>query len=152
MKHSPPTGGSSRATSDTATRTGTSTYRPEEGRHRNPGRKNVHPEEIEEKLTKSPLIEEALVFSPDDSDIHAVIYPAFEEAGRRLASKGLAGTHENVWELLRDEVRLANAGLEPYKRVRHFAIRTEEFPKTTTRKIRRYLFKDLRLTPETRIL
>ncbi len=117
-----------------------------------PGGKNVHPEEIEEKLTKSPLIEEALVFSPDDSDIHAVIFPSFEEAGRRLASKGLAGTHENVWELLRDEVRRANAGLEPYKRVRHFAIRTEEFPKTTTRKIRRYLFKDLRLTPETRIL
>lgn len=117
-----------------------------------PGGKNVHPEEIEEKLTKSPLIEEALVFSPDDSDIHAVIYPAFEEAGLRLRSKGLPGTHENVWELLRDEVRAANAGLEPYKRVRHFAIRTEEFPKTTTRKIKRYLFKDFRLTPDTKIV
>lgn len=116
------------------------------------GGKNVYPEEVEEKLTKSPLIEEALVFSPDDSDIHAVIYPALEEAGLRLKSKGLPCSPENMWELVREEVRAGNAGLEPYKRVRHFALRTEEFPKTTTRKIKRYLFKDLRLTPDIKIL
>ena len=116
------------------------------------GGKNVYPEEVEEKLTKSPLIEEALVFSPDDSDIHAVIYPALEEAGLRLKSKGLPISPENMWEIIREEVRAANAGIEPYKRVRHFALRTEEFPKTTTRKIKRYLFKDLRLTPDTKIL
>jgi len=116
------------------------------------GGKNVYPEEVEEKLTKSPLIEEALVFSPDDSDIQAVIYPALEEAERRLKSKGLPRSPENTWELVREEVRAANAGLEPYKRVRHFALRTEEFPKTTTRKIKRYLFKGLSLTPNTKFL
>ncbi len=116
------------------------------------GGKNVYPEEVEEKLTKSPLIEEALVFSPDDSDIQAVIYPSFEEARIRLASNGMSDSPENMWELVREEVRAVNAGLEPYKRVRHFALRTEEFPKTTTRKIKRYLFKGLSLTPDTKIL
>jgi long-chain acyl-CoA synthetase len=116
------------------------------------GGKNVYPEEVEERLTKSPLIEEALVFSPDDSEIQALIYPALEEAETRLKSKGLPCSPENMWEIVREEVRAANAGIEPYKRVRHFAIRTEEFPKTTTRKIKRYLFKDLKLTPDTKIL
>lgn len=116
------------------------------------GGKNVFPEEIEEKLTKSPLIEEALVFSPDDTDIQAVIYPQMEEAQKKLGQMGEQITPENLWELIRLEVRKTNGELEAYKKIRHFALRLEEFPKTTTRKIKRYLFKDLRITQDTRIL
>jgi long-chain acyl-CoA synthetase len=54
--------------------------------------------------------------------------------------------------LLRHEIRHTNRELEPYKKIGHFAVRLEEFPKTTTRKIKRYLFKDLRLTQDTRVL
>ena len=43
------------------------------------GGKNISPEEIEEKLTKSPLIEEALVFSPDDKEIQTIIFPNLDE-------------------------------------------------------------------------
>ncbi|HEX3037251.1 MAG TPA: AMP-binding protein [Thermodesulfobacteriota bacterium] len=39
------------------------------------GGKNIFPEEVEEKLIKSPYIEEVLVFSPDDESIQAIIYP-----------------------------------------------------------------------------
>ncbi len=116
------------------------------------GGKNVFPEEIEEKLTKSPLIEEALVFSPDDMEIQAVIYPQMEEAEKKLAHTGEQITPENLWELIRLEVRKTNGELEAYKRIRHFALRLEEFPKTTTRKIKRYLFKELRITQDKRIL
>jgi long-chain acyl-CoA synthetase len=116
------------------------------------GGKNVFPEEIEEKLTKSPLIEEALVFSPDDVDIQALIYPHMEEAQKKLEQMGEQITPENIWELIRSEVRKTNGDLEAYKKVRHFALRLEEFPKTTTRKIKRYLFRELRLTQDTRIL
>jgi long-chain acyl-CoA synthetase len=116
------------------------------------GGKNVFPEEIEEKLTKSPLIEEALVFSPDDVNIQALIYPQMEEAERRLGQMGEHPTPEKLWELLREDIRKINRELEPYKKIRHFALRLEEFPKTTTRKIKRYLFKDMRLSQDTRIL
>ena len=116
------------------------------------GGKNVFPEEIEEKLTKSPFIEEALVFSPDDVDIQALIYPRMEEAQKKLEQMGEQNTPENIWELIRSEVRKTNGDLEAYKKVRHFALRLEEFPKTTTRKIKRYLFRDLRLSQDTRIL
>jgi len=32
--------------------------------------------------------------------------------------------------------------METYKRISKFAIKLDEFPKTTTRKIKRFLFKD----------
>lgn len=113
------------------------------------GGKNVFPEEIEEKLTKSPFIEEALVFSPDDVDIQALIYPNSEEISSKLGSNT---PREEIWEFMKHEIRVINRSLESYKKVRHFAIRTDEFPKTTTRKIKRFLFKDLILTPETKFI
>ena len=116
------------------------------------GGKNVFPEEVEEKLTKSPFIEEALVFSPDDVNIQALIYPQMEEVQRKLEQMGEQITPDNIWELLRHEIRKTNRELEAYKKIRQFALRLEEFPKTTNRKIKRYLFRNLCLTQDTRIL
>ena len=116
------------------------------------GGKNVYPEEIEEKLTKSPLIEEALVFSPDDQQIQALVFPNIEEAQKRIDLAGEQLTPDNIWLLLRHEIRHTNRDLEPYKKIGHFAVRLEEFPKTTTRKIKRYLFKELRFTQDTRVI
>ncbi len=116
------------------------------------GGKNVFPEEIEEKLTKSPLIEEAMVFSPDDEQIQALIYPDLDEVARALEKMGREFNDENVWQLIKQEVDKVNRHLEAYKRIRHFAIRFEEFPKTTTRKIKRHLFRGLRLTPDIKVM
>jgi len=106
------------------------------------GGKNIFPEEIEEKLTKSIYIEEALVFSPNDKDIQAIIYPNMDEIENRFESFGNSVTQERIREFLNSEVRNINRSLEAYKKVRDFTIRLEEFPKTTTRKIKRFLFKD----------
>ena len=114
------------------------------------GGKNVFPEEIEEKLTKSVYIEEALVFSPNDVDIQALIYPNMDEVINKLESLGNQLSDENIRELIKAEVRNANRTLQSYKKIRDFAIRKEEFPKTTTRKIKRFLFKDLEINTETK--
>ncbi len=106
------------------------------------GGKNIFPEEIEEKLTKSIYIEEALVFSPNDKDIQAIIYPNFDEIENKFESVGNSVTQERIRQFLRSEVRNINRSLEAYKKVRDFTIRLEEFPKTTTRKIKRFLFKN----------
>jgi len=116
------------------------------------GGKNIHPEELEEKLTASDLIAEALVFSPDDSDIQALLYPDEEKVKELLQSAGVSYSPEEVWELLNKEVRQINLTLETYKKIRHFALRLEEFPKTTTNKIKRIEFRELKLTPGTKIL
>jgi long-chain acyl-CoA synthetase len=107
-----------------------------------PGGKNLSPEELEENLTKSNYIEEALVFSPDDKTIQALIYPNFEQVSGRLEAMGLVVSDENVWELIKAEIRSMNHDLEAYKRISNFAIRFDEFPKTTSRKIKRHLFKN----------
>ncbi len=115
------------------------------------GGKNLSPEEVEEKLMKSYFIEEALVFSPNDKTIQALIYPNIEEVGERLGAIGLAVTDENVWELIKGDIRKINQQLEAYKRISNFAIRYEEFPKTTTRKIRRHLFENIFLKPDQKV-
>ena len=104
------------------------------------GGKNIFPEEIEEKLTSSIYIEEALVFSPNDIDIQALIYPNLDELNEII---GDGTSREKIWELIKQEVHKTNTQLQTYKKIRKFAIRFDEFPKTTTRKIKRFLFKDL---------
>jgi long-chain acyl-CoA synthetase len=115
------------------------------------GGKNVFPEEVEEKLTESAYIEEALVFSPDDEAIQALIYPNNDEVKHKLESMGKEFNNQNVWEFIKLEVRHINETLEAYKRIRHFAIRHEEFPKTTTRKIKRHLFRGVNLPPDIKV-
>ncbi len=116
------------------------------------GGKNVFPEEIEEKLTKSIYIEEALVFSPDDERILALVYPNLEEVNIALRKMGKEFNDDNVWELLKREVDEVNSSLEPYKKIRHFAIIYEEFEKTTTRKIKRHLYRNINLSSDTKVL
>ncbi len=113
------------------------------------GGKNVFPEEIEEKLTRSLFIEEALVFSPNDIDIQALIYPDLNEIAASVNSPIDEISREKIMELIQLEISKTNRQIETYKRIRRFAIKLEEFPKTTTRKIKRYLFKDLDIDEET---
>ncbi|MEO0141203.1 MAG: AMP-dependent synthetase/ligase [candidate division WOR-3 bacterium] len=107
------------------------------------GGKNIFPEEIEEKLTQSEMISEALVFGAKnprtgEEDVQAIIYPNMELMGKM----GLTD-EERIYELVKKEVDAVNARLADYKKIRRFALRFEEFPKTTTVKIKRHLFKNI---------
>ena len=116
------------------------------------GGKNVFPEEIEEKLTRSVYIEEALVFSPNDMDIQALIYPNLDEMVTRLNYQIDEIPRDKILELINVEISKTNRQLEAYKKIRRYSIMLEEFPKTTTRKIKRYLFKDLNIDAETKFI
>ncbi len=109
------------------------------------GGKNIFPEELEEKLTKIPLIEEALVFSPDDKEIQTILFPSIDEY-RIISNKDRVDyKDEELYNILEKEIKILNRQLEPYKRISKFAVKLDEFPKTTTRKIKRFHFKDLDL-------
>ena len=110
-----------------------------------PGGKNIFPEEIEEKLTKLPIIEEALIFSPDDKQIQAIIFPNIEEYRYQSGNEDIDIRDVNLYELVHQEIKNLNKELEPYKRISKFAIKEDEFSKTTTRKIKRFLFKGVDL-------
>ena len=100
---------------------------------------NIFPEEIEEHLYTSPLIGECVVIgrknSAGDTRITAVIYPSDEAA--ELEGK----SEEEKLALIRDAVNTINRSLPVYKQVRDVELRGEEFEKTTTRKIKRFLVK-----------
>jgi long-chain acyl-CoA synthetase len=108
-----------------------------------PNGKNVYPEEVENELLKSPFIAEAMVYghklSATAEEVHALLYPDQEalDDHARKAGKGTL-TLGDVEAILRAEVLGACKGLADYKRVRRFTVREDEFPKTTTRKIKRF--------------
>ena len=101
--------------------------------------KNIFPEEIEEHLYTSPLIGECVVigrkYPAGDTRITAVIYPSDEAV--ELEGK----SEEEKLALIRDAVNTINRSLPVYKQVRDVELRSEEFEKTTTRKIKRFLVK-----------
>ena len=117
-----------------------------------PGGKNVFPEELEQKFLKSPLIEEIMVFSPDDKEIQAIIYPNLDEIKEIIESSEVSYQDHKVWDLINKTVKQINSDTEAYKKISNFAIKTEEFDKTSTRKIKRFLFKDLNLNNDIKYL
>jgi long-chain acyl-CoA synthetase len=116
------------------------------------GGKNISPEEIEEKLTPLETIEEAIVFSPDDERIQAVIFPEVEGVSKKLGQSPQHGDDERIWDILKGEITELNRRLEPHKRISQFAIAREELPKTTTRKVKRYLFRDMDIPKTTKFI
>jgi long-chain acyl-CoA synthetase len=100
--------------------------------------KNISPEEVEYYLLKSALIEEAVVWGKDDEKsgdviVCADIFPSHSE----IKEKHGDVTEEQIREIIGKEVDTANGQMPPYKRVKRFVIRDEEFEKTTTHKIKR---------------
>ncbi len=119
--------------------------------------KNIYPEEIEGELLTSDFIEEVLVIGRINSttkreEVHAIIYPNWEELDRFTEQKGIEQTGKWVEGFFTEEIAKHCKDLADYKRVKSFSIREEEFPKTTTRKIKRFLFQGdaikTRKTPE----
>ncbi len=111
------------------------------------GGKNIYPEEVEEVLLQSPFIEEILVLMganphSGEPELQAIIFPNFEKFDEYFSKKGIHNpTEDDIRKVLAEEIKKYSEHLAPYKRPKRFTIRHEEFPKTTTRKIKRYLFE-----------
>ena len=109
-----------------------------------PNGKNVYPEEVENQLLKSPYIAEIMVYGHKvgrtAEEVYAVIYPD-EEALFTLVKdrddKPMSAAE--IENLIRKEILTYGKDLADYKRVKKFTLREDEFPKTTTRKIKRYI-------------
>jgi long-chain acyl-CoA synthetase len=111
-----------------------------------PGGKKVYPEEVEAEIVRSPYILECLVWGESESDssrkheVHAIVVPNIEYfIAEGLEEKGAVEVGR-AEEILRREVKERCQNLAPFKRVTSLTVRHEEFEKTTTRKIKRYLY------------
>ena len=104
--------------------------------------KNIYPEEIEGELSLSPYIAEVLVFgavkaSSGEEYVKAIVVPDYEY----LEQENMDTDEAFLTTLLDQEIRERCANLADYKRVKEFELRKEEFPKTSTRKIKRFLLQ-----------
>lgn len=106
--------------------------------------KNVYPEEIEEQINKSNYILESLVIGQvrnNTEEPYAIIVPDFDA----LYRDGKSTEEEDMELFFKEIINKVNEKIAPYKRVKNFKIQLEEFPKTSTRKIKRYLFDGKRI-------
>lgn len=108
-----------------------------------PSGKNVYPEEIEAALNQSPYILESLVWGGDrgpsaEVEIQAIIVPDQEAFDSEYGASGHG--EAKIQEIIGKEVKRIARDMANYKRIKKFTLRFEEFEKTTTKKIKRYLY------------
>ena len=101
--------------------------------------KNIFPEELETYLGRTPFVKESVVVGylnpkKKDYDIVAIIHPDYERAEEAFGK----GYTADLLDLeLKKAVSEVNGIVQSYKRIETYVIRTEEFPKNTSRKIKR---------------
>lgn len=103
--------------------------------------KNIYPEDVESHYLQTPYIKELCVLGvarpgePAADRLHAVIVPDFDFLRERQIV--------NTREILRFEIENLSIQLPPSKRVLSYDIWTEELPRTTTRKLKRFAIEKL---------
>ncbi len=105
--------------------------------------KNVYPEELETILNQSPFILEALAWGgpeidPSQVEVQAIVVPNSDAFDEKFGAA--AYDDSRIDEVIGQEVKRLNQKLANYKRIKKFTLRSEEFEKTTTKKIKRFLY------------
>jgi long-chain acyl-CoA synthetase len=101
--------------------------------------KNIYPEEVEDYYLQSPLIKEICVLGvarPDEpaaERLHAIVVPNLDILRERRVV--------NMRELIRFDIEGVSLHLPHHKRVLSFDIWLEDFPRTTTRKLKRHVIE-----------
>ena len=107
--------------------------------------KNIYPEEVEMCINQSDLILESLALAFTDSGesgekVGLIVVPDQDVVDARAAARGRGFEDGELAEVVRAEVKRMAQSLSDYKRPRRIQVRNEEFEKTTTQKIKRYLY------------
>lgn len=97
--------------------------------------KNIYPEEIEYYLLRSTVISDALVYAENDSIISAQIIPDIQEIERKLKKSDLSSAE--IHKAVIEAVRSTNRKLPSYKSIKKVTVRTKDFIRTSTKKIKR---------------
>lgn len=106
--------------------------------------KNIYPEEVEACLDKSLYIAESMVYgkydeASEETFVYAQVVPLLENIKEKLGKAQI--TSDEIFKIIDAEVKAVNKNMPLYKRIRRFTVREEEFAKTSTKKIKRYIEK-----------
>ena len=103
--------------------------------------KNIYPEEIELMLGNIPEIKECMVYGKEvegekELIITAKVIPNLEEIQKEHKSEL---TDEQIHDIIWEKIKEVNHQLTSYKAIKKLEIKKDEFAKTTTMKIKRYV-------------
>ncbi len=101
--------------------------------------KNIFPEELETYLCRNKYIAESVVVGyvnpkKKDYDIVALIYPDYDQVQEDF---GRNYTFDQLDREMKKAISEVNGVVQSYKRIETYILRKEEFPKNTSRKIKR---------------
>jgi long-chain acyl-CoA synthetase len=101
-----------------------------------PNGKKVFPQDIEPLFSTYPVIKEAVICNMSDK-------PGKEMVGALVVidEAYYANSAKEEKEMINEIIIEINSKIAKYKKIMGFKIRKEEFPKTTTSKIKRHLIK-----------
>ncbi len=107
--------------------------------------KNIFPEELEAYLAKNPLVQESVIVGiknerKKDYDIVAAVVPNMDKFKELF---GEEATPALIQEKLEAAVSEVNKQVQGYKHMDVTLVRYEEFPKNTSKKIKRYGLEEL---------
>ena len=106
-----------------------------------PSGENIYPEQLESIINEHPLVLDSLVYE-QDSKLVARVYLDYEKLDTILKAdqRSDEDVREDIQKLL-EEMRIeANKRFAKFAKISKFIEQTEEFIKTPTKKIKRYLY------------
>jgi long-chain acyl-CoA synthetase len=107
--------------------------------------KNIYPEEIEEKLLASPYVLEALIVGRRKEtrlgeEVFALVVPDLEQFAAEYGLSVEAPDIDFIRKQLAAVVAEVNSQMAEYKRIAAFDVSTSELEKTSTKKVKRFLY------------
>jgi long-chain acyl-CoA synthetase len=105
----------------------------------------IHPDELEDNLAASEVIEDAVIVPRSDRDktvVAAVIYPSVEEAKKRIEGAEEPLSEASLRKLVQSEVDRRGRELAGYKRIARIELTDAQLPKTALQKIARGRVED----------
>lgn len=107
--------------------------------------KNIYPEELEEKLLASTYILEAIVFGRkkegrQGEEVRALVVPDLEQFQFEFGLDPDHPDRDRIMEVLKRVVAEVNGQMADYKRIVGFIMQFEELEKTSTKKVKRFVY------------
>jgi long-chain acyl-CoA synthetase len=108
--------------------------------------KNIYPEEIEERLLTSDLVLESVVFGQQKQgrqgeEVRALIVPDLEQFQAEFGIDPANPDLNRIRDVLGQIVARVNGEMADYKRISGFDFQLQELEKTSTRKVKRFVYR-----------
>lgn len=108
--------------------------------------KNIYPEQIEEKLLESNIIMESVIFGrvkkgKQGEEVCAVIVPDLDHLKAEHQIDPEKPDLEKIQHIFDSEIKRLNSEMAEHKRITSFEIQIDELEKTSTKKVKRFIYK-----------